>query len=135
MNIQAKITLLIGRDGTTIEVMDDAASTTFLRIQLTPEQLSAALSRQAHTECQSCIIVWLERVGKKMELKKDFTFTMPGCTYNDRVVMARDACAKELSRLGLDKEGWMPDESFNSQSSFKEAKGITYASTILRRWI
>ena len=52
MKINGKITILINQEYTRIELRDDDASTTFVEIKLTPEQLSMALSRLAFTPCK-----------------------------------------------------------------------------------
>ena len=52
MKLKGNLTILINRDYTIIEVKDTEASTTFLSIELTPEQLSTCLSRQAHVKCE-----------------------------------------------------------------------------------
>jgi len=51
MELKGKITLLVDRQETTIEIKDSLSSVVFAKIKLTPEQLSAALSRQEMVEC------------------------------------------------------------------------------------
>lgn len=58
----ARISIFINAEHTTIEVMDNAASVTFLDITLTAEQLSKALSRQAYTNCEAKVFN-LDKVG------------------------------------------------------------------------
>lgn len=67
MKIKAKITILISGDATRIEVRDSEANTLFLKIKLTPEQLSSALGRMGDTECDECEISGLDKIGKKHE--------------------------------------------------------------------
>jgi hypothetical protein len=75
MKIEGRITILINRDYTSIEIEDDNANVRFVRIQLTPEQLSAILSKQAYVPCE-LDVSGLDKVGKKHE-NKSFSFEVP----------------------------------------------------------
>ena len=127
MKINGKITILVGELGTTIELYDSDASTTFAKVVLTPEQLSSALSRLAYTECD-IEVFGLEKLGKRMEHKK-FDFEVP-----------KDIDKKELAKLSqelIDKEngGWISDGYFSSQDSFFTRDDKRYARCIVRRWL
>ena len=122
-----KITILIGVEHTTIEVKDGDASITFLRLKLTPDQLSAALGRQGYVECE-CEVHGLDLIGKKSE-HKAFEFIMPPADFFNRVEIAR----KEAERLCPD--GWMSDGYFSSQDSFFTKDGKNMARVIIRRWV
>lgn len=127
MKINGKITFLVGQEQTTIELIDDNASTTFAKITLTPEQLSSALSRIAYTECD-IEVFGLDKLGKRMEHKK-FDFEIP-----------KDIDKKELVKLSqelIDKEneGWISDGYFSSQDSFFQKDGKNYARCMVRRWV
>jgi len=124
-----RITILVNREKTVIELRDDDSSTMIARVELTPEQFSSAMSRLALTECS--IEVFPEkydRVGKVMEHKK-FEFKMPieEDGYNKET-------AKNLVKLKCPK-GWIPELSFSSQGSFFMKDERWWARTIIRRWV
>jgi hypothetical protein len=123
-----RITFLINREETTIEIRDNIAGITFVRVKLTPKQLSSALSRIMYTECESVEVENLEKVGKVRESKK-IEFEIPKNTYSSD---------KELLKKLTDEacpDGWIPDYYFNSQDSFYMKKGKRYARVIIRRWV
>lgn len=128
MKIKGKISILIDRHSTTIEIHDDEANTTFCLIELTPDQLSAALSRLSRVECD-LDVRGFGRVGKTHE-NKDFEFEIPKPDMTD----------EELGRysqeiLDSNGEGWISDKYFGSQSSFFYKDGKKFARTTIRRWI
>lgn len=122
-----KITMLIGVEQTTIEVKDGDASITFLRLKLTPDQLSAALARHGYVECE-CEVYGLDLIGKKAE-HKDFEFEMPPADFSNLVEIA----IKEAERLC--PEGWESDGYFGSQGSFFTKDGKEMARVTIRRWV
>jgi hypothetical protein len=126
----ASITLLVSQDKTTIELYDGEARITFLEITLTPEQLSQALSRLAHTKCE-IELNGLEKVGKKQEHKDlVFPFEEDAHDWKDRVSAARQEAEKHV------EPGWIVDGYFGSRDSFFRAKdGKQYAKTTQRRWV
>ena len=67
-----RITILVSKEQTRIEIKDNDASITFVRIEITPVQLSQALSRLSFVRCDM-EVVGLDKIGKKME-NKDFKF-------------------------------------------------------------
>lgn len=129
MKIDGKITILIDQEKTTIEIADENANTTFVRVELTPEQLSSALSRLSNTDCSVEVYV-LERVGKKHKVK-EFIFEIPEDIKKDKL--------SEFSQIMVDKEmpgeGWVSDGYFGSQNSFFNKDGKKYARCYIRRWI
>lgn len=123
-----KITFLVGREETTIEITDTNSGVLFCKVTLTPEQLCSALSRLSLTEC-SIKVVGLDKVGKKHE-HKEFEFEIP----------RKDMDKKELgnySQIIINKEGegWISDKYFGSQNSFFRKDGKDFARTIARRYI
>lgn len=126
--INAKISILINRDNTRIEVYDDDSSITFLEIILTPEQLSSALSRMALTPCESVEVRNLDRIGKKME---NINFEV----ITDGSIRDKDK-ARELIKNEC-PEGWLPDLYLGSQNSFSYDRysDKTTIRTIIRRWV
>jgi len=129
MKLKGKITILIGRDSTRIEVEDDLASTTFLKIKLTPEQLCAALSRQACVECE-LETNRLDKIGKKHE-NKSFTFEITEDLY---VYDSRDSVKlQELAQSKLN-DGWIAEGYFRSQDSFFQKDDKYFARCTIRRW-
>jgi len=127
--IDAKITILVSADYTTIELIDWRAGITFARVTLTPEQLSSALSRRSHTDC-IIELMGLNKIGKK-HMCKTFEFPLPpDSEYHDKgvaIITAQKLCP----------EGWEPDLNFSSQNSFfykdKELRQ-PWARTIIRKW-
>lgn len=128
MKLQGKISLIINREETYIEIEDRDANTTFLKVKLTPEQLSAALSRQAYVDCE-LEVAGLDRVGKKHE-HKTFEFEIP----ND---LSGSKHEKELQILAQSQltDGWIAEGYFSSQSSFFKKDGVQYARCTVRRYI
>jgi len=122
-----KITILFGSDSTTIELHDSPSSTTFLRVKLTPEQLSSALSRLSYTSCEA-EISGVDRIGKTLEFKKiEFPLSSNGTH------LLKDTAKKE--QYNFISEGWESDCYFNSQDSFFTKDGIQHARVTVRRWV
>ena len=126
--LKGKISILIDRDGTTIEIEDDVANTTFVKVRLTPEQLSAALSRLANVDCE-LEVAGLDRVGKRHE----------HCTFEFEIPkeLASSSKEKELQELAqsLLTDGWISGGYFSSQNSFFNKDGVQYARCTIRRYV
>lgn len=60
-----RISILIGNDKTRIEVKDNTSTISFLRLELTPDQLSRTLSRQMYVEVDSAELVGVEKNRKE----------------------------------------------------------------------
>ena len=113
MNVNGKITILIDREHTRIELYDEDSSITFLRIELTPEQLSSALSRLAYTPCKM-EVHGLDKLGKKQEVKTlEFERPREHMGSNDAEELHRIA----QSILDEENEGWVAENYFQSQNS------------------
>jgi len=128
MKLKGQITFLINRESTTIEVHDDDACTTFVSITLTPEQLSAILSRQSMVECE-LDVRGIEKVGKKHECR-NFEFEV---TYSKDDKDLSVACEEALFKEGLYE--WVSDNYYHSQNTFFKKDGKQYARTTIRRWV
>ena len=126
-----KITILVGRENTIIEVEEGFSGQTFLRVQLTPEQLSSALSRMSGTKCESAKVFGYDRLNKKHE-HKFFEFELPEylSSYEDRHSQALKDYAESII-----PEGWRSDGYFRSQKSFFDKDGKDYARVVIRRWV
>ena len=122
-----RISILIGQESTTIEIQDGSSYQTFVRVKLTPEQLSAALSRLSMTPCE-CEVVGIERVGKNHE-HQNFEFEMPKSEW-----ITRDKIARETAER-LCPEGWESDGYFGSQGSFFKKDDKNMARVTIRRWV
>jgi hypothetical protein len=131
MKLKGKISILINREYTTIEIEDDLASTTFVKARLTPEQLSAVLSRQARIDCE-LEIRGLEKIGKKHE-NKYFEFEIQKGLRDSKYSESLRTIAQNL--LNNQDEGWIAEGYFSSQNSFFEKDGKQYARCTIRRWI
>lgn len=123
----AKITILIGSDKTTIELHDTDAGIQFMTIELTPNQLSQALSRISHTPCKMSIN-GIERIGKVMEMDK-IEFECNG--------LSRYSNLDEIVKLGKKNtpDGWICDNYYGSQTSFFTKSGKQHARATIRRWV
>ena len=130
MKLNGKITFLINQDETTIEIMDDNSSISFVKIILTPQQLSNALSRLGRTDCELNVFN-LDKVGKKMIIK-EFTYELPKNIKKDD-----DEKLAEYAKYLLNQNeiNWIPDQYFKSQNSFFTKDNINYFRGIARRWI
>jgi hypothetical protein len=137
MEIDGKITILINQDYTDIEIYDENSSITFIKIKLTPEELSSALSRLAYTPCK-VEIIGLEKIGKKM-IVKDFAFQIPQ-ELMDKYKNTYNIPENELwndAQILLDKEGdgYTPDRYFRSQGTFFKKDGVDCVRVLARKWI
>lgn len=132
MDIEASLTILVSSDVTRIEVRDNNANVCFLRIELTPVQLSQCLSRLANVKCNA-EIVGLDKIGTTHE-NKSFEFEIPE-------TLRSSSKAKELHEIAVSKlnesgkSEWIPDKYFASQDSFFNNDGKTFARCVIRRWI
>lgn len=128
MEINGDISILINYDHTEIIIRDRKASIEFVTIKLTPEQLSQALSRLVHVECD-VEVKELDKVGKKHE-NKLFVFEITDDEYYRK--NNKELGKKAQSQLS---DGWIPDYYFNSQNSFFKKDGKHYARCTIRRWV
>lgn len=126
------ISIYVSGEGTTIEIKDGNAATTFCKVHLTPEQLSLALSRLSNTPC-SIEVGGLDRVGKTHE-NENFTFEIPkDLRSSSKTRELTILCNKALRDRNMTE--WITDGYFSSQNTFSEKDGKIYASTTIRRWI
>jgi hypothetical protein len=131
MKLQGKITILINREYTEIEIEDENANVRFVRIRLNPEQLSAVLSRQVCVDCE-LDVVGIDKIGTKHE-NKTFAFEIPKELRSSRHSVELGIMAQEL--LNKENKGWFADEYFSSQDTFSEKDGKYFAKCTVRRWI
>lgn len=126
--LKGKISILIGRDGSTIEIEDDVANTTFVKVILTPEQLSEALGRVMYVDCK-LEVAGLDRVGKKHE-NETFVFEIPEH-------LANSSKTEELRKIAQSKltDGWLAEGYFASQNTFFKKEGVQYARCTIRRYV
>lgn len=126
-----KITILVNREYTEIEIHDTKSSTTFVKVRLTPEQLSSALSRLSHTECE-VEVTDMDRINKKHEWQS-FEFEIVENIPKEAKGYLNQTCLKALKKAGM--EEWQSDNYFTSQNSFFTKDGKNYARVTVRRWI
>ncbi len=125
----ARISIFINRESTTIELHDSVSSIKFAKIILTPEQLSTALSRLSHTPCE-VTVMGFDKLNKTLEVEK-MSFELPeGMTSYERDYNR----LKTLADAAL-PEGWVHDNYFNSQDSFYQKDGKRFARVTIRRWV
>ncbi len=128
MKINASIDILVDGEGARINVYDRDARCCFLKIAMSPEQLSAALGRLSRGPVLSAEIQHLDRLGKTMEVNQ-IVFPMPADHTENRVSSAIKALADYVP------DGWVADLAFNSQGSFFSREGMLWARTVIRRWV
>ncbi len=131
MRINAKVTILCGDNGVTIEVQDDDANTNFLKLTLSPEQWCTALGRLAFVSCEECEVAGLDHVGLVHE-SKSWTFSLPEDT--DAYDKNRESMARHEADMKC-PVGWKPDTCYKSRDSFFQKDGKFWARTRIRRWV
>lgn len=129
MKLEGKISILINRDFTTIEIRDDKANITFAKLKLTPELLSAALSRQMYVDCE-IDVKGLDIVGKIHQCI-EYEFELP--EWYDRFKHKGNSLKDYVDKLLSD--GWVCDNYFGSQNSFFTKDGKNMGRAIIRRWV
>lgn len=126
-----KITLLVDKNKTTIEIHDPLSGLISATVTLTAEQFCAALGRLSHCDC---LVQYgaLHNIGKVQEIMThEFELSKKiGSIYDlgveDKIYqIAKDTCP----------EGWEPDKYFRSQKTFFDKDGKRYARTTARRWV
>lgn len=126
--LKGSITMLVG-EITRFEFKDSNSGVTIARVELTPDQVCAMLSRQLAVECEY-EHGSLDRVGKALECKT-FDFMMPDTqpySYDKKTAIKR--VKKQCP------EDWVPDLSFSSQNSFfTDEYGQHRARCVIRRWV
>ncbi len=124
---QGQITFLFDEEGAYLEIKDQLANMTFVRIKLNEKQVCQMLSRLSNTECQKIEVFGLNKVGKEHE-NKTFEFELSKHDY-----MEAKQCALETIK-DVCPDGWISDGYFNSRDSFFEKDGKKYARVCIRRW-
>ena len=123
-----RITILSDNEGVDIELRDYGSSIDFVKVRLTSEQFTKALSRQAFTECE-VEVFRLDLVGKT-QIHKSFGFEIPdGVSFKDEKKVAKEIAKRVCP------EGWESDLYFGSQNSFFIKGDKKYARTIIRHWV
>ena len=125
-----RITILINREYTVIELHEHQSNVMFCRIRITPEQLSAALSRHGRVEC-SIDVDGLDKLGKVHE-NKSFEFEINDNIQRKDIIYLNDLCLKALKKNNMSE--WTPDLYYNSQDSFFKKDEKQYARVTIRRW-
>lgn len=128
MKLKGRISVRINREETIIEIEDEKANVTFIKAILTPEQLSAALSRQMSVECE-IEVKGLDKVGKTHENKR-LEFEIPNDLASSRNTEQLHSLAQSILT-----DGWVADKYFGSQDSFFKKGGVQYARCTIRRYI
>jgi hypothetical protein len=128
---KANIDFLVGRDETTITLRDGTSRMAICEIKLTPEQLSEALSRVSHTQCEATVYEKNADKWDKELLVDKLTFEIP--EYPHKQPYKEDL----LHEIALRNcpEGWTPDKYYGSQSSFFKKDGKNYACVTIRKWV
>lgn len=127
----AKVTILINQDYTTIKIVDGDASTVITEVTLSPQQLSSVLSRLSSVECMECTTGDLSRIGKQMEHRK-FIFEQPWAFRRSQTDL-ECACNEALFKEGLHE--WVSDHWYQSQDTFFTKDDVNYVRVTIRRWV
>ena len=129
---KASITFLVSTERTTIEIKDHKSGQTFLKITLTPEQLSMALSRLSYTPCEAEVYN-IDKLGKTL-FNESFEFEIPKeLRSSSKAKELSELCLASLAEHGM--SDWTPDIYFSSQNSFFNRDGKEYARAVIRRWL
>ncbi len=70
--LEGKITLLLNHDGIKIEIVDALSGIRVAKIKLDKDQMCAALSRTARTDCEVEYTERPDRIGKKMSVFTEY---------------------------------------------------------------
>ncbi len=127
-----RISLFFNDDGLRIELRDDDASTTFVRVQLTAKQTCQVMSRLANVPCKKLEVFSLDCVGKKME-HKDFEFKIADNKKDQYTMDLKEKAQKAVKKVC--PKGWTPDLYFGSLNSFFNVGDEMWARTTIRRWV
>ena len=107
-------------------IKDVDSNCRFLEFIITDSELINSLRGVAEVECQATV-TGLEKVGKT-EVIENFSFQIP----SDWSFEKENAIALIDS---VTPEGWVADKYFDSQNSFTKKDGVTYANTVIRKWV
>lgn len=129
MTIKGSVTFLINREYSEIEIQDEDANIMFCKIKITPEQLSAMLSRQTFVKCE-IEVSNLKKVGKIHECKQ-YEFEIQ---YTDKHDEEKLHLLAYSSLRNDDMSEWIPDKYFRLPNSFFKKDGKQYARCTIRRW-
>lgn len=124
-----KISMLINFDSTMIEIYDEVSSKTFVRVQLTNNQLASMLSRLQRTSCK-VEVGDLTIIGKQME-HQTFEFEVDREIKGSNILLHL-CCTQALEKSNM--SDWIPEQRYNSQDSFFQKDGKLFARTIIRKW-
>lgn len=129
----ATISIFINKELTEIEIHDQDASVTICRVTLTPDQLSACLSRMGYVKCESLEVCGLEKIGKKHQ-NLSFSFEIPeGTKQRDNNEQLNEMAIAALASENMSE--WTPDKYYGGQQSFFKQDGKQFAQCTIRRWI
>ena len=113
-----------------ISIVDEDAAVEFVEAELTLEQYALAITGLGRVECD-VEVRGLDKVGKRMELD---TLIFPLKIADDDYGTGRKAHATKRAKEAC-PAGWVPDCYFNSQGSFFQRDGETWARCSIRRWV
>ena len=133
MKLNMKMSLLISADkygGTTLEITDDKSHCTFLRANITEEQLVLMMGRMACVKIEATVVA-LDKVGKRCEFK-EFVFKV-----SDKDDFGHEERKEKAIEEGLKQtpDGWIMETYFGSQSSFFDKGKEVWARTRIERYI
>jgi len=109
-----------------LQVKDIDSGCRFLEFTISDTDFINALRGQAEIDCKATVR-GLEKIGKTQVIER-FSFPIPSDWLRNK--------EKALELIdSVTPEGWVADKSFNSQKSFTVKDGVTYANTVIRKWV
>lgn len=128
LNLKGKIDILFDAErGLFICLRDENSSCTILKVELSPQNAIAALSRCAYIECDYAVTN-ADKAGKYLELTK-VEAEFEESDYSKK---------KETALVELEKacpDGWELDPYLGSQGSFFSKGERNFARASARRWV
>ena len=112
-----------------IRIQDENSRAHFVEVEISLADFALAVTGLSGVDC-TAKVKDLEKVGKMQETDT-LEFVLP----EDFPTYSGDK--EEVKKLAKEicPEGWTPDLSFNSQTSFFTKEEIKYARTTIRRWV
>ena len=129
--LKGELTLLINSDVTRIEIKDELSGNLIVSVEVSPENIVAALSRLANVECDMKYY-GSDNIGKKRENDR-YLFDVKDILYTrHNKKNLQEQCQKLLDE---ENQGWICRNYFNSQDSFIRKDGKTFANAYIDRYV
>lgn len=129
--IKAKVTFLINRDISILEIFDDDSKITIARLEFSPYQIVQLLSRLGNTDVERCQICGFDIAGKN-RLTDKIEIEIPKAVYDKHDEGTLYEYCKQFC-----PEGWEMSSYFGSKGStrFDFIENKCYAVANLMKWV